>query len=59
MAPQFTAMKAWSARGLMSCTVRAISSLPVPDSPMMSTVASVPDTLPIWSYSARITGERP
>ncbi len=59
IAPQLTAMKAWSARGLMSCTVRAISSLPVPDSPMISTVASVPATLPIWPYSVRMTAEWP
>src|SRR5215470_11080319 len=43
-AQQFTATKGPLARGLASWMKRAISSLPVPVSPWMSTVASVPAT---------------
>lgn len=41
MAPQFTAMNGLSQRALHSCTARAASSLPVPDSPNTTTQSSV------------------
>jgi len=66
MEPQSTATKGWLARGLLRWIIRAISSLPVPVSPSMSTVASVgatardhfvdlnhPAELPIISDSGR------
>src|SRR5207249_4733995 len=45
IAPQLTGMKGRSTRGLSAWTARAISSLPVPLSPMMRMVASVVATL--------------
>jgi hypothetical protein len=41
MAAQLIAMKRDRERGDMSCNARATSSLPVPDSPRISTVADV------------------
>ena len=41
MAPQFTATKGMAERGESSWMARATSSLPVPDSPVTSTVALV------------------
>ena len=41
IAPQLTTMNGPSLRGLRWCTARAISSLPVPVSPVMSTLMSV------------------
>ena len=41
IAPQLTAMNGWFARRLCAWMKRAISSLPVPLSPMISTVESV------------------
>jgi hypothetical protein len=45
MAAQFTATKARLARGLASWMCRAMSSLPVPLSPVMSTVDGCRATL--------------
>ncbi|MGF6664722.1 hypothetical protein QF000_006390 [Paraburkholderia atlantica] len=59
IAPQFTATNAPSLRPLRSWMVRAISSLPVPDSPMISAVASVSATRSICSYRSSITGDEP
>lgn len=42
MAPQFTAMNGLSQRALHSCTARAASSLPVPDSPNTTTQPVAP-----------------
>ena len=42
MAPQFTGTKGPRARVLFSCTSRAKTSLPVPVSPVSSTVESLP-----------------
>src|SRR5215510_10647651 len=44
MAAQFTAMNGLPARGLARWMRRASTSLPVPDSPTISTVQSVPAT---------------
>jgi hypothetical protein len=44
MAPQLMAMKGPSLRRLPRCSARAMSSLPVPLSPVTSTVASVSAT---------------
>ncbi len=59
MEAQFTAMIGASRRLLWSCTARATSSLPVPDSPRMSTVASVAATLRTRSKTSRIGGQLP
>ncbi len=55
-APQFTATKGRLLRRLRSCTWRAISSLPVPVSPMMSTLASLGATMRTRSSSAAERG---
>ena len=44
---------------LVEWMARAISSLPVPVSPLISTVASVAATRPIWSSTASSAGLRP
>ena len=49
IAPQLTARNGCLRRRLSSCTVRATSSLPVPLSPVMSTVTAVPATREICS----------
>ncbi len=54
IAPQFTATNGPPARGDWSCTARAISSLPVPDSPRTSTVTLCGATLRIAAASACI-----
>src|SRR5471030_1174805 len=59
IAPQFTATNGASRRALWSWIVRAISSLPVPDSPMINAVASVAATRSICEYSSIITGDEP
>ena len=59
MAAQLTATKGRSALRLERWRVRATSSLPVPDSPTTSTVASVPPTFSIVRYRALIGRERP
>ena len=55
MAAQLMATKGPWLRALLACTARATSSLPVPDSPMTSTVASVAATLRIWENTPRMT----
>ncbi len=40
-APQLRATKGWFRRGLRAWSARATSSLPVPDSPVTSTVAEL------------------
>ena len=53
MAAQLMAMKGRVARGDLSWMNRASTSLPVPDSPLMSTVQSVDATRDASAYSAR------
>jgi len=59
MAAQFTGTKARSPRRLATWSARATSSLPVPDSPEMSTVASVAATRRTRSSSSWMAAERP
>ena len=59
MEAQLTAMIGASWRLLWSCTARATSSLPVPDSPRMRTVASVAATLRTRSNTSRIAAQLP
>ena len=55
MAPQLTGTKGLSALGLAACRARTSNSLPVPDSPVTSTVLSVGATLPrILNTPARL-----
>ena len=56
MAAQFTATKGPAARGLQACSVRAATSLPVPLSPIRSTVALVGATLRSASTTGSIAG---
>ncbi len=48
MAPQLTATNGARERSLRSWIVRATTSLPLPDSPVTSTVADVGETLSIF-----------
>ena len=48
-----------SLRRLCACKALATSSLPVPDSPVMSTVASVGATVRIMESMLVMAGERP
>ncbi|MCY1377116.1 hypothetical protein D9M69_646650 [compost metagenome] len=57
--PQFSATNSLPCRRLWSCRQRATSSLPVPVSPSMSTLAEVSATLAISSRRACMAGERP
>ena len=59
MAPQFTAMNGLSQRALHSCTARAASSLPVPDSPNTTTQSSVAPAREMSSNTSRMGGESP
>src|SRR5579872_6919560 len=59
MAPQLTAMKGKRAPALRSWMVWATTSLPLPDSPTMRTVAVVGATLAIRRYTSCIGGEPP
>ena len=59
MAPQLTATKGPAARWLHSCTARATSSLPVPDSPWMSTGAMLVATFSIRALIWPMTVEDP
>ncbi len=52
-------MKGLSRRGDISCRLRAISSLPAPVSPLISTEASVGATLAISRRTCSIAGLRP
>src|SRR5206468_2081073 len=57
IAPQLTAMNVAPARSLRSWIVRATSSLPLPDSPVMSTVAEVGATLSMRPYTSGIADD--
>ena len=59
MAPQLTATKGRSVRGESSCKARAASSLPVPDSPMSSTLVLVEATLRRTSNTRCMGGDLP
>lgn len=59
MAPQLMAMKGASARLLRLCTVRATTSLPVPLSPTISTLASVGAALTMERASSNAAGDLP
>ena len=59
MAPQFTATKGMAARGESSWMARATSSLPVPDSPVRSTVVLVGATLRTWRRTSCSAGDDP
>ena len=54
-----TVTRGLPARALAPWTARATSSLPVPDSPVMSTVASVGATVAMISRMALMAGLRP
>ncbi len=59
MAPQFTATSGPSARWLQPCRARATSSLPVPDSPRISTGAMLRATLAMRCLTLRMASESP
>ena len=59
MAAQLTGTNGWALRRLPAWMARATSSLPVPDSPVRSTVASVAATRTARSSTSRRAGERP
>ena len=59
MAPQFTATRGPWARWLLACSARATSSLPVPDSPRMSTGAMPRATLATRSLTVRMASDSP
>ncbi len=56
MAAQLTLMKLLSRRDELSCSARATSSLPVPDSPVMSTVVGVSATRSSTAYKSMMLG---
>ncbi len=58
MAPQLMATNGSSRRGDSAWMVRAITSFPEPDSPVISTLAGVGATLWTRSSSRSILGER-
>ena len=58
-APQLSATKGWLLRGLRAWRARATSSLPVPDSPVTSTVVELYATASIIRVTSRIAGELP
>ena len=59
MAPQSTITNGPAARAERSCRPRAASSLPVPDSPSMSTVLSLVAAASSSAKAWRMTGLRP
>ena len=59
MAAQLTGTKGWPVRRLLAWMARAMSSLPVPLSPVMSTVASVGAMRTTRANSSRRMVERP
>ncbi|MCY1445474.1 hypothetical protein D9M71_619890 [compost metagenome] len=59
MAAQFTEIIGALARRERLCRARATSSLPVPDSPWISTLESVGATLRILPYRSCIGGQEP
>ena len=59
MAAQFTATNGFFARDEPACSERAASSLPVPDSPVMSTVQRVSATCERRASTGTITGSSP
>jgi hypothetical protein len=59
IAAQFTVTNGFCSRLLLACTARAISSLPVPLSPVISTVASVGAIRTIRPEHPRTERERP
>jgi len=59
MAAVLMAMNGLSARGLCRCSACATNSLPVPDSPLISTVACDCDNLPMARNTSCIAGAWP
>ena len=59
MAAMFSAMNGLVARGLCRCSARATSSLPVPDSPLISTVMLLWARRPIARKTSCIAGASP
>ena len=59
MAPQLMGTKGLSARRELACSARTRSSLPVPDSPVTSTVLSVGATLASTLKTSSRAGLRP
>ena len=59
MAEVFSAMNGLAARGECSCSARATSSLPVPDSPVISTVTLERDSRPMARNTCCIAAARP
>ena len=55
----FSATKGFAWRGLCSCSARATSSLPVPDSPVMSTATLERDRRPMARNTCCIAGALP
>jgi hypothetical protein len=55
----FSATNGPAARGELSCSARATSSLPVPDSPVMSTVMLERDSRPMALKTSCIAGAWP
>ena len=58
-AAQLNFTNALPLRGLCSCSARATSSLPTPDSPRMSTVVALPATCSMCRKTDRIALELP
>jgi hypothetical protein len=56
-AAQFSAKNGPLARSLLECTARATSSLPVPDSPRISTLAVDDATASMTEYTSRMTSD--
>ncbi len=59
IAPQLMAMNGPALRGERRCSSRAISSLPVPDSPVTSTSMLAPATLSTFRKMSRIASQAP
>ncbi|MNC85640.1 hypothetical protein D3C83_12500 [compost metagenome] len=59
MAAVLMAMKGFAERGLWRCSARATSSLPVPDSPVIMTVACDCDSRPMARNTSCIAGACP
>jgi hypothetical protein len=59
MAEVFRAMNGLAARGECSCSARATSSLPVPDSPVISTVTLERDKRPMARNTCCMAAARP
>ncbi len=59
IAAQFTATNGLAARRPWRCSARATTSLPVPVSPVISTVVSASASMPIFFWTSRSADEPP